>query len=79
MQKMKKQQIKQNEKIEFKTLRNYTTIYHTYQLLYFKGHIQLISNHSNVNVEREKNNIVNKMTSLNSTHLVITLQYITLT
>ena len=39
----------------------------------------MTSNHSNVNVEIEKNNIINKMTTLTSTHLEIIQQYITLT
>ena len=46
----------------------YTALYHTYQLLYCKGHIQITSNHSNVNVET-KNNRVNKMITLNTIHL----------
>ena len=45
---------KQNDNIEFNTLRNYTTLYHTYQLLYCKGHIHITNNHSNVNVKTEK-------------------------
>ena len=32
----------------------YATLYHTYNLLYCKGHIQMTSNHSNINVEIEK-------------------------
>ena len=77
MWKQRIQQSKQNDNIEFNTLRNYTTLYHTYPLLYCKGHIQIKSNHSNVNVK--ENNRVNKMTTLNSIHLEITLHYITLT
>ena len=50
----KKQLSKQNDNIEFNTLRNYTTLYHTYLLLYCKGHIQMTSNHSNVIVETKK-------------------------
>ena len=49
--------------IKFNTLTNYTTLYHTYLLLYCKGHIQITSNHSNGNVETKKNNRVNKMTT----------------
>ena len=48
-----KQQSKQNDNIEFNRLRNYTTLYHTYPLLYCNGHIQITSNHSNVNVETD--------------------------
>ena len=51
--------------IKFNTLTNYTTLYQTYQLLYCKRHIEIISNHSNVNMET-KNNRVNKMTTFNS-------------
>ena len=40
-------------KIEFNTLRNYTTLYHTYYILYCKGHIQKTSI-CNVIVEKEK-------------------------
>ena len=54
MQKERKQYCKQDDKIEFNTFRNFTTIYHTYKLLYYKGHIQITSNHSNVNVEIEE-------------------------
>ena len=32
----------------------YVTIYHTYPLLYYKGHIQITSNGSNINVETIK-------------------------
>ena len=57
----------------------YTILYHTYKLLHRKRHIQLTSNHSNVNVKINKNNRVNKMIILNSIHLQIILHYITLT
>ena len=46
--------INKNENIKFNTLREYTTLYLTYQLLYCQGCIQIISNHSNVNIEKEK-------------------------
>ena len=39
----------------------------------------ITNNHSNLNVNTEKNNRVNKMTTLNSIHLEIILHYITLT
>ena len=45
---------KQNDNIEFNTLKNCTTLYHTYRLLHCKGHIQITSNQSNVNVETDK-------------------------
>ena len=77
MQKQIKQS-KQNNNIEFNTLRNYTTLYHTYVLLYCKGHIQITSNHSNINVKTDKIK-VNKMTILNSIHLEIIPHYMTLT
>ena len=44
----------QNDNFELNILRNYTTLYHTYQLLYCKEHIQIKSNHSNENLETEK-------------------------
>ena len=50
----KKHWSKQNDNIEFNTLRYHATLYHTYHLLYCKGHIEIISNHSNVNMETEK-------------------------
>ena len=50
----KKQLSKQNDNIEFNTLRNYIILYHTYRLLYCKGHIQITSNHSNGNAETDK-------------------------
>ena len=49
-------------RLKFKTHRNYTAIYHTYRLLYCKGHIQMTNNHSNVNMETKKNNREDKMT-----------------
>ena len=58
-----KKQSEQINNIELNRLRNYTTLYLTYQLLYCKGHIQIASNHSNVNVETK--NRVNKITKLN--------------
>ena len=57
----------------------YTTLYHTYKLLHCKRHIELSSNYRNVNVEINKNNRVNKMTTLNLIHLQIILHYITFT
>ena len=54
MWKKKKQKSKENDNFEFNTLRNYITLYHTYRLLYCKGHIQITSDHSNVNVETKK-------------------------
>ena len=49
-----KKQSKQNDNIKFNTLRNYTTLYHTYPLLYCKEHIEMTSNHSIVNVKTKK-------------------------
>ena len=37
--------------IELNTITNYTTLYHTYQLLYYKGHIQITYNHTNIKVK----------------------------
>ena len=59
MWKQKKQQSKQNDKIPFNTFRIYITVYDTYPLLYFKGHIHMMSNDSPINMET-KNNTVNK-------------------
>ena len=42
----KKQPSEQNDKIAFNILRIYITIYHTYQLLYCKGHIQMRNNNN---------------------------------
>ena len=54
MWKQKKQQSKYNDNIKFKSLRIILHLYHTYLLLYCKEHIQIMNNHSNVNVETEK-------------------------
>ena len=54
MWKQKKQRSKQNDNIEFNTLTNYTTLYHTYLLLYCKGNIQVTNIYSKVNAETEK-------------------------
>ena len=64
---------------KFDILTNYTTLHHTYKLLYCNRHILLTSYYSIVNVEINKNNRVNKMIILNSIHLQIILHYITLT
>ena len=40
--------------IELNTITNCTTLYHTYHLLYYKGHIQITYNHTNINVERKQ-------------------------
>ena len=40
--------------LDWNTLRIYTTFYHTYQLLYCKGHTQITSSHSIINIERKK-------------------------
>ena len=50
----KKQPSEQNDKIAFNILRIYITIYHTYQLLYCKGHIQMRNNNRTINVETKK-------------------------
>ena len=41
----------------FNTLRIYTTLYHTYLLLYCKGQIQIISNYRIIDVEKENNKV----------------------
>ena len=46
--------------------------------LYCKGHIQIMSNNSNMNVET-KNNRANKMTKLQLLHLIFIIHYILLT
>ena len=74
-----KQQSKQNYKISFNTLRIYITVYHTYPLLYCKGHMQIMGNDSTINVETKKNNRVNKVIKLHFIHLEFILQYMTLT
>ena len=51
-------------------LRIYTTLYHTYQLLYCKGHIQITSNHSII-INVEKSNRVNKNETLIEIHIRI--------
>ena len=59
--------------ITFNTSRIYIKLYHTCQLLYCKGHIQMSSNDSIINVVT-KNYIMNKMTKLYSIHSEFTLQ-----
>ena len=48
--------------IELNTITNCTTLYHTYPLLYYKGHIQITYNHTNIKVD--KNNTVNKVMNI---------------
>ena len=57
MWKQKNNRVNKNDNIEFNTFRNYTTLYHTYKLLYCKGHNQITSIHSNVNVETKNNRV----------------------
>ena len=44
------------------TLKTYTMLYHTYQLLYCKGDVQITSGHSTIKME--KNNRFFKMETL---------------
>ena len=46
-----------NVKVTFNTLRTYITLYHTYQLLNCKGHIQMTSNYNTIDVEKENNRL----------------------
>ena len=52
----------------FNTLRIDITIYHTYMLLNCKGHIQMMSNDSTINM-KTKNNRINKIIKLHLIHL----------
>ena len=61
-----KQLSKQNHNNTLNILRIHTTLYQNYILLYCKGHILMISNKSNINVQT-KSNTVNKITT---THLI---------
>ena len=55
---MKKENNKvKNVNITFNTLRTYITLYHTYWLLNCKGHIQMTSNYSTNDVEKENNRL----------------------
>ena len=56
-----------NVNITFNTLRTYTTLYHTYFLLYCKGHIQMTRDHTIIEVETENNGV--KMSISHSIHL----------
>ena len=40
--------------LDLNTLRIYTTLYHTYRLLYSKGHIENASNYSIMNMEEKQ-------------------------
>ena len=40
-----------NVNVKFNALKIYTTLYHAYKVLYCKGHIQMITNHSTIDVE----------------------------
>ena len=65
-----------NVNITFKTLRIYTTLYHTYRLLYCNGHIKIISNYNKINVETEKNRVKNVNITFNTLRIYTTLYYI---
>ena len=60
-----KQQSKQNSNNTFNISRIHITLYKNYILLYCKGHIQMTSNNSNINVEI-KTNTLNKITTTHS-------------
>ena len=47
-----KQKSKKMKTLDLNTLRTYTTLYHTYRLLYSKGHIENASNYSIRNMEK---------------------------
>ena len=74
----KNNRLKKKTKLHLNTLKIYITMYHTYFLLYCKGHIQMMSNDRTINVET-KNNRVNKMTKLHFIRIEQILQYVTLT
>ena len=60
--------------MDWNSLRNYTTLKYTYRLLYCKGHIQITSNHSIINMK--KRNRVNKKTlDWNTLRNYTTLKY----
>ena len=44
---------KENNRVKPIKLRICITLYHTYPLLYYKGHIQIKSNHTTINVEKK--------------------------
>ena len=57
----------ESEEIEYKyinvtfyILKIYTTLYHTYQLLYCKGHIYMRSNYSTIEEEADENEYKNE-------------------
>ena len=58
-----KQYSKQNHNNTFNILKIHATLYQDYILLYCKGHTQMISNHSNINVETKSNTIKQRMTT----------------
>ena len=60
------------------TFRIYTTLYHTYQLLYCKGDVQITSGHSTINMERKTIDLL-KWKHWIEIHLEFILHYITLT
>ena len=53
--------VNKNHNNTFNILGIHTTLYQNYILLYCKGHIQMTSNNSNINVET-KTNTLNKIT-----------------
>ena len=61
----------QIDKIAFNIFRIYIAICHIYPLLYCKGHIQMRSNDTNINV-KTKNNRVNKIIKKDSVYLEFT-------
>ena len=51
----------------------YITLYHTYWLLKCKGHIQITSNYSTIDVEKENNRVKNVNIKFNTLRIYILL------
>ena len=70
-----KQQSEQNDKIAFNTFRTYITTYHTYQLLYHKGHYQMMSNDNTINVKTKKQSEQNGKFVFNTLRIYIKIYH----
>ena len=70
-----KKKSEQNDKIAFNILRIYITIYHTYLLLYCKGHNHMRNNNRTINVETKKKSEQNDKIAFNILRIYITIYH----
>ena len=63
----------ENVNVTINTLIIYTKLYHTYQLLYCEGQIQITSKHSTLDTEKENNTLKNVNVTISTLSIYTTL------